>query len=129
MPDNQADKCQDSSITGNDRVKGGLHLNNGIDQPPLGRSFLIAWALQVAVSDAKMGYIDGAQPSNSVNCNAPSVATETTYHASGHPVRSLKCRATGIGICWDLNVSQEEMSNGLSVKCSIQACETKWVSL
>ena len=55
MPDNQADECQDSSITGNDRVKGGLCLNNGIDQPPLGRSFLIAWALQVTVSDAKMG--------------------------------------------------------------------------
>src|SRR5258705_6355038 len=59
----------------------------------------------------------------------PPVATEESYHMSSHPVHISKWRATGIGICCNSRVSQEEISQGLSVKCSVQACETKWVSL
>ena len=40
----------------------------------------------------------------------PPVATKESYHMSGHPVRISKQRATGIGICCDSHVSQEEIS-------------------
>ena len=49
----------------------------------------------------------------------PPVATEESYHTSGHPVHISKWRAAGIGICCDSHVSQEEISQGLSVKCCL----------